>query len=279
MTPGKPYLAFDCPENWDTMKIGMQSRYCENCKRDVQDFTKLSRQEILHYLWENRNSHVCGRMYRSQLDYHHSEILITISAYLKKNPRQNVSFYLLAVAALMLSSCSNEGEQKLSIDSLELTLGPPGEEIINPNSLFPMQADSLPRELTFTGVVAAVDHDAVNRFDTAVQEYGANRCRLFAEEMPEYVGGVDKLLEYFRTNLKYPEWEKKQKISGTVFVAFIVTEDGKITQSRIVKSVEGSKNFDKEVLRLVDAMPDWKPGREKGEAVAVQYTMPVTFQL
>ncbi|MBL7841799.1 MAG: energy transducer TonB [Cyclobacteriaceae bacterium] len=261
------------------MKIGMQSRYCENCKRDVQDFTKLSRQEILHYLWENRNSHVCGRMYRSQLDYHHSEILITISAYLKKNPRQNVSFYLLAVAALMLSSCSNEGEQKLSIDSLELTLGPPGEEIVNPNSLFPMQADSLPRELTFTGVVAAVDHDAVNRFDTAVQEYGAKRCRLFAEEMPEYVGGVDKLLEYFRTNLKYPEWEKKQKISGTVFVAFIVTEDGKIEQSRIVKSVEGSKNFDKEVLRLVDAMPDWKPGREKGEAVAVQYTMPVTFQL
>lgn len=279
MTPGKPYLAFNCPENWDTMKIGMQSRYCENCKRDVQDFTKLSRQEILHYLWENRNSHVCGRMYRSQLDYHHSEILVTIDAYLKKNPRQNVSFYLLAVSALILSGCSVDStNNKINIDSLTL-LPESGHDQHKTHFAFPASLNPEVPEPGLTGVVVMHSASTISAPATEQSEFGIHGCRLFAEEMPEYVGGVDKLLEYFRINLKYPEWEKKQKISGTVFVAFIVTEDGKITQSRIVKSVVGSKNFDEEVLRLVDAMPDWKPGREKGEAVAVQYTMPVTFRL
>lgn len=58
MISGKPQITFQCPEKWENMKLGMVSRYCGSCKKDVQDFTRLSRAEILEYLWENRNREV-----------------------------------------------------------------------------------------------------------------------------------------------------------------------------------------------------------------------------
>src|SRR5690349_18303764 len=102
MTTISPRLTFSCPENWDKMKIGLVSRYCENCKRDVQDFTTLTREEILQYLLTNRNNKVCGRVFKSQLDYHHEEILVIIESFIKKSRNTNLSFYLLAIGTMML---------------------------------------------------------------------------------------------------------------------------------------------------------------------------------
>ena len=103
--------------------------------------------------------------------------------------------------------------------------------------------------------------------------------RILAEVMPEFIGGFDSLIVYIKENLKYPEWEKKAKIQGNVFVSFTVDKDGKIIDPKILKSVVGAKNFDNEVLRLVNAMPKWKPGQEQGEKVAVQFVLPIKFAL
>jgi len=277
----RPTLAFNCPENWDKMKIGLVSRYCENCKRDVQDFTTLTKGDILQFLLTNRNNKVCGRIYKSQLDYHHEEILITIESYIKKNRNSNLSFYLLAIGTMMLLSCSSNGdkEKDLTNDSLTLMLnggGPKFEESELYSENQNCKIDSLlPDEFALVGDLVVDDslliNDPVNRTIDGV--------RILAEVMPEFIGGFDSLAVYIKKNLKYPEWEKRAEIQGNVFVSFTVDKDGKIINPKILKSVSGAKNFDNEVIRLIDEMPTWKPGQERGENVAVQFVLPIKFKL
>lgn len=276
MTTINPRLTFNCPENWDKMKIGLVSRYCENCKRDVQDFTTLTREEILQFLLTNRNNKVCGRIFKSQLDYHHEEILVTIESYIKKNKDSNLSFYLLAIGTMMLLSCSSSADKEgnETTDSLSLALNGRGAESTQKDLNHKNQnckIDSLlPDEFPIVGELVADDSLLVS---------DPNGVRTFAEVMPEFIGGFDSLIVYIKDNLKYPEWEKKAKIQGNVFVSFTVDKDGKIIDPKILKSVVGAKNFDNEVVRLVNAMPKWKPGQEQGEDVAVKFVLPIKFAL
>jgi len=100
------------------------------------------------------------------------------------------------------------------------------------------------------------------------------------EEMPEFPGGEEALLEYLRSNLQYPERCKENNIQGRVFVTFVINKDGKIVDPAVVKSAgpEGVE-LDVEALRVVSSMPAWTPGKQRGEAVCVKYTVPVTFRM
>jgi TonB family protein len=99
------------------------------------------------------------------------------------------------------------------------------------------------------------------------------------DEMPEFYGGINGLSDYFKKNLKYPEWERKNKIEGTVYVTFLVNSDGKVKYPQILESVEGAKNFDEEVKRVINKMPLWKPGKLRNVKVNVQYNLPIKFTL
>ncbi|MGQ8335232.1 energy transducer TonB [Sunxiuqinia sp. A32] len=95
------------------------------------------------------------------------------------------------------------------------------------------------------------------------------------EKLPEYPGGVEAIKKFISENVNFPEDAKKAKISGKVFVSFIVDEKGNIDNAKIAKGV--SESLNKEALRVVNLMDGWKQGMEKGEAVKVSYTMPVNF--
>ena len=97
------------------------------------------------------------------------------------------------------------------------------------------------------------------------------------EQMPEYPGGTAELMKYLSQNLKYPKESEAAGEQGRVIVTFVVETDGRTTDARVVKSV--SPLLDAEALRVVQAMPTWKPGMQSGEAVRVKYTVPVTFKL
>ncbi len=98
-----------------------------------------------------------------------------------------------------------------------------------------------------------------------------------AEEMPEFPGGTAAFLEYLLTNVKYPEDCRKNGIQGRVIVSFIVNKDGTIAEPEVVKSVNPS--LDKEALRVISKMPNWKPGSQRGKPVRVKYSVPVNFHL
>jgi TonB family protein len=98
------------------------------------------------------------------------------------------------------------------------------------------------------------------------------------ELMPRYYGGIDSLMSYLGRNMIYPKWEFEQNIQGTVYVTFVVSSEGKIKESQIIKSVPESRNFDSEVLRVISAMPDWIPGEHEGKRVDVSFKLPITFR-
>lgn len=97
------------------------------------------------------------------------------------------------------------------------------------------------------------------------------------EQMPEFPGGENAMYKYLVDNLKYPEQAKKEKITGKVIVSFVVEKDGRITNAKVTKDIGGGCGD--EALRVVNKMPRWKPGKQKGKPVRVQFSLPFLFKL
>lgn len=97
------------------------------------------------------------------------------------------------------------------------------------------------------------------------------------EVMAEYPGGFEKMAEFLGKNIVYPEEAKEKNIQGTVLVSFVVEKNGKITDAKVVRSIGGG--CDEEALRVVNAMPKWKPGKQNGKNVRVQFALPIKFKL
>ena len=100
---------------------------------------------------------------------------------------------------------------------------------------------------------------------------------MVVEDSPEFPGGINALLEYLRKNIKYPAICRESNIQGRVIVSFIVNKDGAIVDPEVVKGVHPS--LDKEALRVISTMPNWKPGAQRGKPVRVKYSVPVNFRL
>lgn len=94
---------------------------------------------------------------------------------------------------------------------------------------------------------------------------------------PEYVGGMDALYKYLTENIHYPEQAKADNIQGRVIVHFVVMNDGSVVNIEVARGIGGG--CDEEAVRVVKAMPKWKPAISDGKAVNVQYTLPITFKL
>ena len=97
------------------------------------------------------------------------------------------------------------------------------------------------------------------------------------EEMPGYPGGDAKMYEYLGKNIKYPQIARESSIQGRVFVNFVVEPDGSVTNVKVLRGIGGG--CDEEAMRVVKSMPKWKPGKQRGKAVRVSYTLPVVFKL
>lgn len=96
-----------------------------------------------------------------------------------------------------------------------------------------------------------------------------------AEEMPQFPGGMKALSAYLSENIKYPEEAREQGLGGRVIVTFVVEKDGTISEAKAVRKV--SPALDAEAERVIMSMPKWNPGKLKGKAVRVKYTVPIIF--
>jgi len=97
------------------------------------------------------------------------------------------------------------------------------------------------------------------------------------EEAPSFPGGIPALRQFMASNTRYPEKAKNDSISGKVIVSFVVSPTGKITNTKVQRSVHPL--LDEEALRVVQSMPRWKPGKQDGKAVPVMYGVPFNFKL
>lgn len=100
---------------------------------------------------------------------------------------------------------------------------------------------------------------------------------IIVEEMPMFGSGTTDLMKYLSANIKYPTVSAEQGVQGKVVVQFVVGTHGEILNPVVVKSVD--PYLDKEAIRVISTMPKWKPGKQRGKAVRVKYTVPVVFKL
>ena len=108
---------------------------------------------------------------------------------------------------------------------------------------------------------------------TSTTEEALQEC----EQMPEYPGGMAECQKFLIKNIQYPVEAMKNDVQGRVVIQFTVKKDGSISDAKVARSVDPL--LDKEALRVVNAMPKWKPGMHEGKAVNVTYTIPVAFKL
>ena len=97
------------------------------------------------------------------------------------------------------------------------------------------------------------------------------------EEMPQFPGGMGEAMKFLAKNMKYPVAAQQAKIEGRVIVQFVVERDGSVSDVKVMRGV--SPELDAEAIRVVSMMPKWIPGKQRGKAVAVKYTMPIIFRL
>ena len=97
------------------------------------------------------------------------------------------------------------------------------------------------------------------------------------EVMPEFPGGMDAMMKYLSENIKYPEQAKEKNTQGRVLVTFIVEKNGSISDVKVVKGI--GNGCDEEAVRVISAMPKWKPGMQNGKKVRVSFAIPISFKL
>lgn len=130
---------------------------------------------------------------------------------------------------------------------------------------------------------AEVDQDEViEEYDFTppeIEEEEIVEAEIFTvvEEMPEFPGGPAKMMEFIQKNVKYPMLARESDIQGRVFVDFVVEPDGSITNVKILRGIGGG--CDEEAIRVVESMPKWKPGKQRGSAVRVSFRAPIIFKL
>lgn len=103
------------------------------------------------------------------------------------------------------------------------------------------------------------------------------KCEERVEMLPEFPGEDGAYLQYLKSIIRYPKDAKKKGIEGKVVLKFYIDIDGKVKGTKIIKSVYPS--LDEEALRVINEMPDWKPGTQYGRKVKVYYMLPITFKL
>ncbi len=96
------------------------------------------------------------------------------------------------------------------------------------------------------------------------------------ENMPSFPGGEEALFKFLGNEMKYPQMAKDAGVQGTVYVTFVIGADGKVKDVKVLRGVRG---LDEEAIRVVQKMPAWSPGKQRGKAVSVQYNLPIKFKI
>lgn len=157
---------------------------------------------------------------------------------------------------------------------------PPPPEVETPEIL-----DVVAEEVDNTIDIKTEDDASTRQMETYVPppppkpkvEEVADEVFVVVEENPEFPGGASAMMKFLSDNIKYPVIAQENGIQGRVITNFVVERDGSITDVQVVRGVDPS--LDKEALRVIQSMPKWKPGKQRGSTVRVRFTLPVVFRL
>ena len=199
-------------------------------------------------------------MFNLANSFNHSHLTKRITMMLKKKSSRWASLKLMYMlpALVMIAfvfGCSNAENKEVNTDKQDTEL----------------EAANLQDELVVVGYGKSDSESAVENKKVEGEVFTV------VEVQPEFPGGVKELMRYLGSYIKYPAVAQEAGIQGRVIVQFVVGKDGSIINPKIIRGVDSS--LDNEAIRVVQSMPSWTPGKQKGQAVNVKYTLPVTFRL
>ncbi|WP_298615130.1 energy transducer TonB [uncultured Odoribacter sp.] len=117
----------------------------------------------------------------------------------------------------------------------------------------------------------------VSNIDYGEEDTGEQEIFQVVEEMPTFTAEGGNVTKWISKNVKYPILAQENGIQGRVYIQFVIEKDGSITDVKVARGVDAS--LDKEAIRVIQSMPKWKPGKQRGKPVRVSYTLPINFQL
>ena len=140
-------------------------------------------------------------------------------------------------------------------------------------------------EVGNTDLLSSEDNQAEAQTQTYVppvvkveeEEESSQQIFMVVEEMPEFPGGQAALMSFIAKSIKYPVVAQENGIQGRVTCSFVVNKDGSIVDAEVIRGIDPS--LDKEALRVINTMPKWKPGKQRGKPVRVKFTVPINFRL
>ena len=140
-------------------------------------------------------------------------------------------------------------------------------------------------EVENTDLLSSEDNQAEAQTQTYVppvvkveeEKESSQQIFMVVEEMPEFPGGQAALMSFIAKSIKYPVVAQENGIQGRVTCSFVVNKDGSIVDAEVIRGIDPS--LDKEALRVINTMPKWKPGKQRGKPVRVKFTVPINFRL
>ncbi|MCB2406597.1 energy transducer TonB [Hymenobacter lucidus] len=237
-----------CHEGWQQMTPTEQGRHCQSCNRTVVDFTAATQADLEAARAASADGRLCGRFREAQL----------APAQVQLRPKLR-RFVVALVLVCGLGLSSGEAWAQLQKAELNTRFKPATElQLKTPEELSPVSLTDDAKPLL---APAAALPEPKERM-----VFGG------VEQMPQYPGGMNSLLTYIGQNTRYPDGVMA---SGKVFVSFLVTKTGAVTNARVVRGVAPA--LDAEALRVVSQMSNWQPGTQNNLPVDCAYTLPITF--
>ena len=226
------------------------------------------------------------RLYSMANSFNHSKLKKRITMMLKEksSPWARLKYlYVLPVAAIAVTAfarpeVSETVEEISAVKVNDLTAIVETKVAESSGQLLPVQ--SVPKDsVNRKSKVAVQQMDELVVVGYASKDSVKDREPVFnvVEQMPSFPGGMEALMQYLAKNMRYPVEAQKNKVQGRVVVGFIVSKDGDIKKAHILRGVD--PELDAEAIRVIESMPRWIPGMQRGKAVAVSYTLPVMFRL
>lgn len=197
--------------------------------------------------------------------------------------KKNLNIFAMIVAFAALQACGSKSEQNNNDysaveDSVTLDATEVKEEVI-------LTADErrvkLEKETAMREEERRIALEELAKTTPTFTDAKGNIVYNKAEVEPSFEGGKKAMMNYLQDNIKFPKEAQDNGIEGTVFVDFIVSADGSIREVGVTDAPGEiiDPSFSAEAIRVVSAMPKWIPGRQRGKAVEVKYSLPITFRM
>lgn len=292
-----------CKMSINDMKPIEGGYHCDSCAHSVVDFRNWSTEDIQQYFKAKNGDRVCGIVNKPKEE--------TITIYASENTFYRGISRLFLVALIftfanLFSGCNFQNPFVIPLEDPPLAGVIMPDTANNPDLNRTVETDTTHHTIGFTVPTVidekadtsisknvdcyvkpiVINHNEEIEIGNVVSDYKNDTLateQLFLgviiEDSPEFPGGQEGINRFIRQNIVYPEYERKNKIEGKVYVEFTVNEKGDVEDAKIIRGVNGAPNFDTEVLRVINLMPRWKPGIEAGKPKKVKFNLPVEFKL